>query len=210
MYYFLGIITKTKLKRGIFEPDYALFTNHSSDEDSSGLLVGKYRPEKQVRNLLLLTSITGNETFIEYMNSVRVINVKRKPGGKSFTTHRHMLRGSMFLCPCDRYGHYKYPLIYVRDVPAPAKADTGFMRALVVEEASKQLNVVLSASNKLELLTFSAIKPRLIQSPTVREKSTQESQLIKKERENGTEKRRRKRKRDPRDQQRSFSKASID
>ena len=199
MYYFLGIITKAKLKRGIFEPDYALFTNHAADENSSGLLVGKYRPLKQVRNLLLFTTVHGNDPFIEYMNSVRVLSVRRKRGGKSFVKERHMLRGSMFWFPSDKFGHYSYPLVYIRDVPAPAKADTGFARAVAVEEASKPWPVVLSDSVRMDDLIFSAVKPKLIQSPTVREKATQESQLIKEERENGTKKRRRKRKSDPRD-----------
>ena len=132
MYYFLAIVKQKDMKNGNIIPSYILCKDSGTSENRAPWRI--IQPGSQVSHLpkVLVTSLIGNETMIDFMSAYRTRDKNYMTHRKGKATQKYYPEGALFWFPCDIYGNIKGAALYIKHVPDPELkklgADQGFAR----------------------------------------------------------------------------------
>lgn len=134
-YFFLGIVSKDDLQKGIIEPSYVLCKSSSFSENRSGLRVARVDGKMiNAMQRLLVTSINKHDELVDFLSAYRTRD--HMHGDKHYrhdATKKYYPEGAIFWFPCSTSGviaRRTLPIFVklVPDTSVKGKTDDGFTR----------------------------------------------------------------------------------
>ena len=117
--YFLGIVTRENMNRGLIIPAYILCQHGGMSEKRSQWIVTKsYKPSGRYLPMVLVRTPYGHDDMCDFLNAYRTreYGSTNKKVPKSYKK-KYMVVGGIFWFECDKYGRQTGPAIFVRKIP---------------------------------------------------------------------------------------------
>lgn len=165
MYYYLGIVAQEDVLAGNFEPSYMLCQSHGKSENRSGWRVVKSNSVMSNMNKVLVKTLYGNDTMIQFMSHYRTRDhMHADKRYKHEKTKKYYPKGGLFWFGCNAYGERDGPAVFVKNVPDKGfNTDDGLNIVRRADEKVIPVKQVFSREPVFVDIEESCVKPKLYQ-----------------------------------------------
>lgn len=167
MMFFMGIVAKDDMDKGIFEPSYILYRSKGTSQNRSGIRVYRSNVNVSANMQKLLAYVPyGNEGLIDFMSHYRTRDHMHKDQKYDHAeTKKYYPQGGLFWFQCDVYGNRTGAAIFIKNVPDKSRtaADDGMKVLQQYENKTYTVAQCLNVSKDMFNNEYSAVKTKIPQ-----------------------------------------------